>query len=116
MFFVCVVCRVELCDDADCNCCMCNLSLDVVQENSNKVFFPKRDCSSLPKMNSDTCCSMLGGESGSRRDMGAGCSHSNFEKSPVKACWLMVESRWRVEDLALFVDNCSSPGSFAAVA
>ena len=70
-------------------CCMCafmgNLSLDVVQGSSNKVAFSKRVPSSLPKMNSDICCSMMCGESVRRRDMGVGRSHSNFKKSSVKA-------------------------------
>ena len=49
------------------------------------VSAPKRVPSSLPKMNSDTGCDMLGGESVRRRGMGVGRSHSNFEKSSVKA-------------------------------
>ena len=67
-------------------------------------------------MNSDTCCSMLGGEFVRRREMGVGHSHSNFENSSVTAGWLMVEFRWCVEALALFVVDRSIPGSFAAVA
>ena len=67
-------------------------------------------------MNSDTCCSMLRGEFVRRSDMGVGHPHSNFEKFSVKAGWLMVEIRLRVEVLALFVVNRSSPVSFAAVA
>ena len=34
----------------------------------------------------------------------------------MQAGWLMVEIRWRVEVLALFVVNISSLGSFAAIA
>ena len=59
---------------------------------------------------------MLGGDFVRRRDMAVGRSHSNFEKSSVKAGWVMVEIRWRVEVLSLFVVDRSSPGSFAAVA
>ena len=67
-------------------------------------------------MNSETCCSTLGGEFVRRRDMGVGYSHSNFEKSSVKAGWLMVDIRWRVKVLGLFDVDHSSPRSFAAVA
>ena len=66
-------------------------------------------------MNSDTCFSILGGESIRRRDMGTRCSHSSFDKSSGKAGWLMVEIRWRVEVLALFVVDHSNPCSFALV-
>ena len=95
---------------------MGSLSLDVGQGNCNKLSFPKRVSSSLPKLNSDTCFSMLGGEFVRRRDMGIGHSYSSFEKSSVKPGWLMVEINWRVEVLALFVVDRSKLGSFAAVA
>ena len=65
-------------------------------------------------MISDNCFSMLDGESVRQRDMGVESSHSNFEKSSVKAGWLMVEIRWRVEVLARIVVDCSSTNSFAA--
>ena len=98
MFIVFVVRRVELCDDADCICCMCplmgNLSLNCVEGNRNKVSFRKGVSCFLPKMNYDTRCSMLGGEFVHRRDMEVGRLHSNFGKSSVKAGWLMVEIRW----------------------
>ena len=107
-------------DNDNCNCFMCalmgSLSLDVVRSSCKKFSFPKRVSSSLPKMNSDTFCSMLGGESVRRGNMGVGCSYSNFEKSSVKAGWLVVEIRWRIEVLALCVIDRSNPGSFASVA
>ena len=74
-----------MCDDADRHLLHVVFSLDVVQSSCNKVSAPKRVPSSLPKMNSDTGCDMLGGESVRRRGMGVGRSHSNFEKSSVKA-------------------------------
>ena len=95
---------------------MGSLLLDVGQGRRNKVSFQKRVSSSLPKVNSNTCCSKLGGEFVRRRDMGVGYSHSNFGKSSVKAGWLMVKIRWRVKVLGLFVVDRSSPGLFAAVA
>ena len=74
MFLVFVVRCVELCDDVDCICCMCalmgSLSLDIGQGSCNKVSFSKRVSSSLPTMNSDTCCSMLEDEFVRRTDMG----------------------------------------------
>ena len=48
--------------------------------------------------------------------MEVGCSLCNFEKSSVKAGWLMVEIRWRVKVLALFVVDRPNPDSFAAFA
>ena len=58
---------------------------------------------------------MLGVDLVRRRDIWVGHLYSNFEKSSVKAGWLMVEICWRVEVLSPFVVDRSSPGSFAAV-
>ena len=48
--------------------------------------------------------------------MEVGCSLSIFEKSSVKAGWLIVAIRWRVEVLALFVVDRPNPDSIAAFA
>ena len=69
-----VVHCVEMYDDDDCNYFMCalmgSLSLDVVQGICKNFYFPKRVSSPLPKMTSETFCSLLGGESIRRRDIG----------------------------------------------
>ena len=75
---------------------MGSLSLDIGQGSCNKVSFPKRVSSSLPTMNSDTCCSVLVDELVRRTDNEVGYSHSNFEKSSVQAGWLAnFEKSWR---------------------